>query len=63
MSNNLFVGLAVGTVMGMCIAAKNRSVAQKVHKAEEAVKAKICSIGSEICDSMNPENQPDMQAN
>ena len=49
--------------MGMCIAAKNRSVAQKVHKAEEAVKAKVCSIGSEICDSMNPENQPDMQAN
>lgn len=29
MSNNLFVGLAVGTVMGMCIAAKTAASRRK----------------------------------
>lgn len=61
MSNNLFIGIAVGTVMGMCLATKNRQAAQKTHRAVETVKEKLCSCGEELCECMNP--QEDMQQN
>ncbi len=57
MSNNLFIGFAMGAVAGMLAASKSRNIRQQVHKAEDAVKAKMCSVGSDICEGMNPENQ------
>lgn len=63
MSNNLLIGLAVGTVFGMHIAGKNRQAVKKMQQAEETVKAKMCEFGSDICECLNPDNQDAMSDN
>lgn len=47
MRNSMLVGLAVGTVMGMVIASKNRNVVRKVNEAEDAIKSKISEMGAQ----------------
>lgn len=46
MKNGMLIGLAVGTAMGMFIAAKNNKVVKTVNEAESAIKSKLSDMGS-----------------